>query len=563
MQVLRALFTGIMAGVVPLCSFAQDDDIAPVTGTYAVTNVKIIQAPGQAIEKGTVVFRDGVIISVGPSVSIPVDAKVIKADSMFVYAGFIDGMSHVGVEKPKEQEGGRRRPDVDDPGNPPNAIAGIQPEQRVRSFLNPEDNSLDDWRKAGFTAAHVVPNGRMLPGTGSVILLSGESPDAMIYKSEISLFSQLDGGPRVYPNTVMGVMAKYRELYRQAEQAKKYEGNYKENPSGMARPTSNSVLESFYPVIDKSLPVAFKAEEVLDIQRVITLKKDLGFNLVLGEVKQGWDIIDDIKRNSSAVFLSLDLPEWEEEKEKSDSTKTEEKEKSDADLEKERLEKRKEEMLTKFYQQPVLFNNDGVTYGFSTLEAKGKDLKSNLSKLVQKGLSEDAALAALTTNPAKLLGLSASMGTVETGKLANLIVTDKPYFDEKSIVKYVFVDGHMYEYEGKPKKKKSDGKDVDPTGTWGYTTETPQGSGSGTITIEGESGSYTGEISSNFSAEVGELSDVSVSGNELTFSFVFSAGGSEMTIDVLVTIDGDTFEGTMTVGQYGSFPMEGERTPEN
>ena len=76
--------------------------IAPVGRAYAITNATIVQGPGRKIEKGTVVMKDGLITAVGAGVVIPPEAIVIKADSMFVYAGFIDGLSRTGVTKPKE-----------------------------------------------------------------------------------------------------------------------------------------------------------------------------------------------------------------------------------------------------------------------------------------------------------------------------------------------------------------------------------------------------------------------------------------------------------------------------
>ncbi len=95
---------------------AQDEkDLAPVTRTYAITNASIIQGPGRKIDKGVVIIKDGLILSVGKDIVVPPEALVIKGDSLFVYAGFIDGLSRAGVIKPKEEQ----RERVKDPGNPP------------------------------------------------------------------------------------------------------------------------------------------------------------------------------------------------------------------------------------------------------------------------------------------------------------------------------------------------------------------------------------------------------------------------------------------------------------
>ena len=86
---------------------------------------------------------------------------------------------------------------------------------------------------------------------------------------------------------------------------------------------------------------------------------------------------------------------------------------------------------------------------------KSKDFKKNLGGVIKHGLTEDQAIAALTTTPAQILGVSSMMGTVERGKMANLVITDKPYFDEKSNVRFVIVDGDLTEYEAKKEKKKN------------------------------------------------------------------------------------------------------------
>ncbi len=143
--------------VLPVLVFAQDDKpLAPVTRTYAITNVNIIQAPGRKVDMGTVLIKDGIIKSVGKNISIPADAIVIKADSMYVYAGFIDGLSRAGVVKPKE-ENNRERPK--DPGNPTPERAGITPQNDVRNSLGINEKSIEEMRSIGFTTAHVVPYG--------------------------------------------------------------------------------------------------------------------------------------------------------------------------------------------------------------------------------------------------------------------------------------------------------------------------------------------------------------------------------------------------------------------
>lgn len=563
----------VLAFCWPAVLFAQDE-LAPVSRTYAITNVNIVQAPGRKIDMGTVVMKDGLIVSVGKNVTIPADAIVIKADSMYVYAGFIDGLSRTGLTKPKEEERGGQRPK--DPGNPKPEEAGITPQNEVRPSLNPTDKSIEELRNIGFTAAHVVPYGGMMPGNGSIILLSGKSADDMVLVNKTSFYSELTPSRGVYPGTVMGVMAKYRELYRQAALSKGYESSYASNRSGINRPTSDRVLESLYPVIDKRQPVLFKAERVVDAQRVLTLQSDLGFSLMLAELKEGWDIVNKIKASNAKVFLSLDLPEDKDKKEepkkddkKKDEAKKEEPKKEEAPKtataeEKAALEKRKAEFMGKYVGQAATFQKSGVKFGFSTMSAKPSTIQGNLRRMIAAGLPEDAALASLTTTPAELLGLSDRLGSVDNGKIANLVISDKPYFNEKAKVRYVFVEGNMYRLdvkENKEGKKGEAGAKVDAAGDWTMTTETPQGNQEGKVSIVKDGSSLSGTISGGNFPQPVKLSDVKLDGSALTFSFSFDAGGANVTVEVSVTIDGDTFKGTATVADFGSFPTEGKRNP--
>jgi imidazolonepropionase-like amidohydrolase len=541
--------------LIPLCLMAQDEqELAPVTRTYAITNVNIIQAPGRKIDMGTVIIKDGLIRSVGKGIAIPTDAIVIKADSMYLYAGFIDGMTRAGVNRPKEEN----LPRAKDPGNPTPERAGINPTHDVRYTLNPADKSLEELRNLGFTTVQVVPYGNLLPGQGALVLTTGKTADAMLLSSRSSMYSELTGAQGVYPATLLGVMATWRDLYRKAVNAKNYEALYASNRAGLERPVSDRNLEAFYPVIDQKQPVIFRTERLLDVSHVLTLKKDLGFQAVVADVKDGWPMINTIKASGAKTFLSLDLPEEvKKDDKKKESTNVR------ADQEKEALEKRKMEAIQAYSAQAAAFQKAGVTFGFSTMSAKTKDIPANLRRMIAAGLTEDAALAALTTNPAQLLGLSDRMGTVDNGKMANLVITDKSYFNEKAKVRYVFVDGKMYKMEVKEAKKGDPNAKVELEGSWSTTTESPQGRSEGKLTFKKEGSGYSGKISGGRMPSPVDLAEVTLDGNALTFKYSMTFGSNSVTIVGEVTVEGDTFKGTVSFGQGRTAPIEGTKDPKN
>jgi hypothetical protein len=534
----------------------EEKELSPVSRTYAITNVNIVQSPGRKIEKGIVIIKNGLIHSVGKNISVPSEALIIKGDSLHVYAGFIDGLSRVGITKPKE-EPNRERPK--DPGNPQPEVAGITPYNDVRLSLNPTDKTIDELRAQGFTVAQIVPYGMMMPGNAAIVMLSGKSADEMTLVGKSALYSELTGAQRVYPNTVIAVMAKWRELYRQASQAKNYEAMYASNRSGLARPASDRILEAFYPVIEKKQPVLFESDKYLKTQRILNLQSDLGFSLLIGDVKEGWDAIPKLKSSSTRVFLSLDLPE-EIKKDKKDTvkTKTDEKPKDPETL---ALEKRREEAIALYAGQASTFQKAGMSFGFSSLTVKVSDIRANLRRMIAAGLTEDQALAALTTNAAQLLGLSDRLGSVDAGKIANLVLTDKPYFDEKAKVRYVFVDGVIYKYDPKEASKAESAGVINVAGTWTVITETNQGKHEEKLTIKKDGSTYSGSLTGGRFTEAVSLEQVELNGNKLKYSYTTQAEGQSMKVDVEVTIEGDAFKGTAVAGRFGTFPVEGKKDP--
>lgn len=186
--------------------------------------------------------------------------------------------------------------------------------------------------------------------------------------------------------------------------------------------------------------------------------------------------------------------------------------------------------------------------------------------MVENGLSPDTALAALTTVPAQMLGADAYLGTVTAGKMANLMVSTAPYFEEGSQVRYVFVEGDMFEYEVKKKKKKmavdENAEPANIKGSWSYEVEVYGDTQTGTIKFVGNDGNYEGELISDQDGETTELSDIEVNGNVITFSMTSDEDGQPLQFDFQLEVTDDVYEGNVSVAQFGSFPIEGEKVPD-
>ena len=563
---LGSLTLGLLLVMCVRPSTAQEYEVPTVTDTYALTNARVVQAPGQVLESATVVVQDGLIEAIGDDVEVPFDARRIAADSMVVYAGFIDGLSHAGVEMP-EQEGGNDN-DVD-PGDPPNDRAGIQPDRSVRSFLTTDDSDLQGLRKAGFTAGHVVPDGQMLPGSGAYVFYGGASANDMVIEPDRTLFAQLQTAEGyVYPATDMAVIAKMRQLFREAARRQELSAAYDQNPQGRRQPPSDPAHTALFPVLDGETPMAFYADDVLSVHRILNLQQELGFPLVLAGLQESHEAVGALSGIDAPLFLTLDLPEPPTRTASSDTTVADTTDQpsryynadlrtgsyQDVPAEDTNLELRHAMERKDYLETAATLNEAGVAFGFTSREAKPGDVRANLRTMIEQGLPEQTALAALTTRPATFLGLENRLGTVEEGKVANLVVADGNYFAEDTKIQHVFVDGQLYDYTSEEEEGEISGDVSAVVGTWSYTLETPQGEFGGTLTLEGDQSGLDG----TFVGPQGESQSInSVSFDGSTLSLTVSA--PQGTLSLTVTVEGETFEGTASLGGQ-SFPVSGERT---
>lgn len=523
---------------------------SPATRTYAITNATIVQAPGKVMEGATIVVSNGLITSVGKNVNAPANAEMIDGTDMYIYPGFIDGMSHTGTKQPEPMD----RPNNLFSPDPPNDYAGITPENTVISQVQVDESSISNMRKAGFTISHSVPQGRMLPGSGAIIMLSdADHPDEMILKEESSMFTQFAGAPRAYPGNTLGIMAKFRNLYKNAELAKQHAEMYEDNPAGLPRPNRDRVLEAFYPVVSNERPIFYDAPTALEARRAMRLKNELGFTLTIGNLEQGWDLIDDLKASGTNVFMSIDIPtepKDSKDEDKSDEVKA--------------LEERRMEFYNKNLGQYAAMAEAGVKFGISSMGTNANKVMGNMRTIIEHGLSENDALAALTINSAQLLGIADVAGTLEGGKLGNMIVSNGPLFDEKTQIKYVFVDGDKYSYEIKEKKAADEGgsNDVaDVVGEWSYSYQGPQGEASGKIIVRDEGGTLEATLTNDSGQPDVELKNVSYASSMLSFDYDFDAGGQSINIVFEGTVNGTDLEGLLDVTAFNvTIPLTAMKT---
>jgi hypothetical protein len=534
---------------------SQSDPTAErrITGEIAITNTTIITTGGRRIENASIYVKNGVIQDLGQKINIPKGTQIIPGDSLIIYPGFIDAGSSAGVSRPSDPE----KPSNFNPSSPPDEFAGITPWRSVLDYYDAKNSQISEWRKQGFTIANIIPQGGMIAGKSAVVTFGSQYSTNVLEKDK-AMALRFRASRNSYPGTVLGIMAKFRDLYKNAELAHQHQTLFAGN-TGLQRPEYDKTLEALYPVLEKKLPIIFEASDHLEIKRVLSLQKDHGFNLIILGATEVADLINDLKQPNISVVMSLQLP--------SDKAATDTKEKS-SNEQKERFDRVKE-AYEKALSQAASLEKAGIPFGFTSAGAKPSDFMKNIQLMIKSGLSEDAALNALTINNARILGIQKYAGSLEKGKMANLVITTKPIFEKESQIKYVVSDGYMYEYEisnkAKSTKEAATTNDAKPMGTWKYVSESPAGSSDGIMIIEWNGEKYSGSITYEDPSGGGEtstpFSSVNFTNQELSATFSVSVRGMSLEVLVKGEIKGNEFTGNLSLGEYGSFPLKATRTP--
>jgi len=353
-------------------------------------------------------------------------------------------------------------------------------------------------------------------------------------------------------------MAKFREVYDNTKLTSQRSQKYT-TVAGLKRPEITPTYSAMEEVVAGKIPVLFSASSELEIRRAISLQKEKGFKLVLTGLEEYEEVLDVIKASGAGVLVKLEIPDDKAIKAQKEDAKDEVKE----------LNARVKKAYDNALAQAGKLEAAGIPFAFTTSGVKSGDIMKAMRTMIANGLSEKAALAALTTNAAAILGINKVAGSIEKGKIANLIMSTDSIFAEDSQIKHVVVDGFVFDYETKAKKKApkdGEGKGaVKIEGNWDYTSESPAGSGSGVLSIQKDGSNYTGSITYDDPSGSGKASspikNVVLDGSTLSFSFNISANEMVITVDVKGEVSEGSYEASMTVGEFGSFPFEGTLNP--
>ncbi|MEW6455295.1 MAG: amidohydrolase family protein [Acidobacteriota bacterium] len=544
---------------------ARADEVIAIKGGKIFTVTKGI------LEDGTVILKNGLIEAVGKDIPIPAGAKIIEAKDLYVYPGLIDSHSTIGISeiKPKAEE-------VPPSGQPIEEREKIEPlnaDKFVIDSLNPKAPNISTARNLGITTTLSALAQGVFTGQSAIINLAGETPGEMLLKSPAGInleFNMLRGA---YPSTLMGVLAFIRQTFIDADYYQKEWEYYNKYKKGIRRPVYNKPLESLQSALNRKMPIIFSVNKENDIKRSIKIAKEFNLNYLLSGVTEGWRVLDLLKKEKRPVLLSLNFPEPKDTTgysfllkvdlpiEKEEKPKEEKKPsiKKEAKEEKKEEEKKEDEEIWKLiYGNAASLHKAGIKFAFTGYGLKQYgDIMKNVSKAIENGLPAEEALKAFTIYPAEIFGISDQVGSIEKGKIANIVVTKGELFQKDTTLKYLFIDGKEIEVKEAVKKEGIKPPTVDVTGTWNVSIMSPGGEMSATMTLT-QSGS---DVSGEFKSQMGitQISNGVVSGNEISFSILIPTTDPPMEVFFSGKVEGNSITGTIDLGPMGTAEWKATR----
>lgn len=391
---------------------------------FALTGGNVIQSPGKEPQQVTILIRDAKIVAIGKKVSVPPEAKVIELGGKFVYPGFIDSYAEVSFDEASNR--------------PPTSYwnENIRADFDVRSVLTKNDLAAGELRKQGFVARVIAPQDGILRGRSAIYALGEDELSQLLLRDQFALAGELTldrrRGRGNYPNSPMGAVALARQAFYDAQW---YRDAHRAASGDVAlpRPEQNVTLAAMQPYIEGKLPVMIETSNDQFLLRADDFAREFDLDLIAIGSGREYRQLDAIAKMKRTLVVPIDFakaPNVATPQAADDATLQALMHWDHAPENIARLVDRKVEVLltTHRLESPALF------------------LK-NLRIAVKRGLDDADALAAMTTVPAKRLGIDKQLGTIEEGKLASLVVMSEPWIEEKAEVVETWVNGHRYEHQ--------------------------------------------------------------------------------------------------------------------
>jgi imidazolonepropionase-like amidohydrolase len=507
---IRTLLLAALSVLLPSTVMAQT---RPTTGlrenppaVHALTNARIVVAPGRVLPSATLVMRNGVIEAVGPNVGVPADARVWDMSGRTLYPGFIDAYADVGMrtELTEEQRADQRGATYWSPQvrSQIDAVADFAVGDTVR---------LKSLRSQGFAAAMAVPRIGLFRGQTAVVSLGGGAVADRVIRPAVAQSmtlwrdNQAGGG---YPTSAMGAMAFIRQTFHDADWHGRAHAAYARSPQAMQRPEGSAALLALGPVIRGEQPLVVETRSEEEVLRVMGLAREFPLRIWIRGSGGEYRLAQQFRGMNLPLILPVNFP---------------------AAPDAARAEQALNLSLSQLRhwqlapENPARLAAVGVQFALTTDGLRDRSrFFPNVRKAVEAGLTAELALASITTVPAGYLGIARTHGTLEVGKVANVVVADGDLFTASSArIETVWVDGMRFDV--------TTPAGTDPRGQWRVIAMGAEGV-NGTLTLSGTRTQLTG----TFAGEGAEarLSTARVSGEASQLQIAFPGGvlGHEGTI---------------------------------
>lgn len=422
-------------------------------GVHALVGGKVVPRPGETLPEATVIIRDGFIEAVGKDISIPADARTWDMSGRTIYAGFIEpylplnqtnqpistsetesisaasftagGVNFFGAPG-QRTDAGQRGPGYE--------ISKVTPEFQAARHYTPDKKIVSSLRELGFTAAVVAPSRGIVRGTSALVNLAEADPNELILKPDVFqhvAFETHESDESTYPGSLMGAIAAVRQSFFDAQHYALDQADWEKRPQGRKRPEFDPALAALQPAAAGRQRVLFEPGSALMVDRAARVARELKLDFAIVSCGQEWRRPDLAKETGATFIVPVDFP-------------TLPKLPNDDDWEQVTLDQLR--AWDWAAENPAVLRQQKLDIALTTYSlADKKVFRKNVRQALDRGLSDEDALAALTTIPARLCGAEKQLGTIEPGKIANLTVVDgKGYFDPESRVREVWVDGCKY-----------------------------------------------------------------------------------------------------------------------
>ena len=435
-------FINFLYFISPLNASAQ----SPPPTTYAITHAKIFTLAGSTVDDGTLIIRDGKIAAVGAGLEVPAGAQVIDARGLQVYPGLFDAITQMGL-----REIGAVSATVDS-----NETGNYNPDVVAATAVSPSSEHIPVTRAAGITEVLAVPGsggfdsgggGSIIGGQASAIHMAGWAIEEMLIKKSAAMvlnwpqietrtfdFATFSRKEKPYADAKQEYDKQVNEITEWLERARHYaQAMEKSSPAKFDRDLK---LEALAPVVRGELPLLVFADRSREIRNAVEFCDKQRLRMILAGGSEAYKVKDLLRSKGIPVILrpSLSLPPDED------------------------------DPYDRMLSQPAELAAAGVKFAFASFDNSfARRLGQNAANAVAYGLPYEEALKAVTIYPARIFGLDDQVGTLEQGKLANLIVTNGDPLELTTDVKYLFIHGqltsldnrHLRLYEKYSKRPKS------------------------------------------------------------------------------------------------------------